>query len=94
MTNHPNRARTYWLRHPRKFANEYTIGVATTRDDAEQYTAEEYRRIDRDYALRLISRQAGNGEQLYVSVTVDGERAYDRFEVARAIRTGREISNL
>lgn len=91
MANHPNRARTYWFRHPRKFANEYTVGIATTRDDAAQYEAEGYARIDRDYALRLMSRQAGNGEQLYVSVTVDGERVYDRIETARAIRTGREI---
>jgi hypothetical protein len=91
MTNHPNRTRTYWLRHPRNFANEFTIGVATTREDAEQYAAEDYRRIDRDYALRLMSLRAGNGQQLFAGVSVDGDHMYDRFEVARAVRTGREL---
>jgi hypothetical protein len=89
MTNHPNRSRTYWLRFPRDFANEYAVGVASSKEDADQYSAEGYDRIDRDYALRLMSRHAANGEQLYASVTVDGEQAYDRFEIARGIRTKR-----
>lgn len=91
MTNHPTRARTYWLIFPRGFANEFTVGIASSKADAEQYEAEGYERIDRDYALRLMSRKAENGEQLYAGVTVDGEQAYDRLEVARAIRTGRAI---
>lgn len=91
MTNHPTRARTYWLIFPRRFANEFTVGVASSKADADQYAAEGYKRIDRDYALRLMSRQAENGEQLYAGVTVDGEPAYDRHEVARAIRTGRAV---
>jgi hypothetical protein len=91
MTNHPNRNRTYWLIHERGFCNEYTVGIATTKADAEQYSAEGFKRIDRDYALRLMSRRAGNGEQLYVGTTIDGEPA-PRLETARAIRTGRAAS--
>ena len=78
---------TFWLIFPRNFGNEYDVGVARTREHAAQYEAEGYRRIDRDYALRLMSRRAENGEQLYASVSVDGEQ-YDRRETARAIRTG------
>jgi hypothetical protein len=89
MTNHPNRSRTYWLLIPRGFANEYTVGIASTQADAEQYEAEGYRRIDRDHALNRMSRRGDNATQLYASVTVDGEQVYDRFETAREIRTGR-----
>jgi hypothetical protein len=89
MTNHPNRSRTFWLIHPRRFQNEYAVGVATTREHAEQYDDEGYHRIGRDYALSLMSRRAGNGEQLFVSVSIDGEPQYDRREVARDIRTSR-----
>jgi len=85
---------TYWLRFPRKFSNEYDVGIATTNEHAEQYEAEEFERIDRDYALRLMSRRPQNGEQLYVDVTIDGAGEADRYDqrdryaVARAIRTG------
>jgi hypothetical protein len=92
MTNHPNRNRTYWLKFPRNFANEYTVGIASTREDAEQYEAEGFRRIDRDRALRLMSDHGDNATQLYATTSLDGEQCYDRFEVARAIRTGRDIS--
>ena len=94
MTNHPNRGRSYWLLHPRNFANEYIVGVATTQENAEQYEAEDFERIDRDAALRLMSRRPGNGEQLYISVTVDGEDdwRYDRYEIARSIRTGSDAA--
>ena len=73
MTNHPNRAKSYWLRHPRRFQNEYTIGIATTAADADQYEAEDYRRIDRDTALHMLSRRAGNGETLYAGATLNGD---------------------
>jgi hypothetical protein len=92
MTNHPNRAKSYWLSHPRRFANEYAIGVATTAADAEQYEAEDYRRIDRDVALHMLSRRPGDGETLYASATVDGidvnDLGSDRFILARQIRRG------
>ena len=37
MTNHPNRSRTYWFSCPRGFANEYSIGIATTRQARDVY---------------------------------------------------------
>jgi hypothetical protein len=80
--------RTYWRIHQRGFRNEYTIGIATTPADAEQYKAEDYFRIDRTEALSAMSRRAGNGEQLYIGVTIDGEQVYDRFETARELRRG------
>ena len=91
MINHPNRARTYWILHPRKFENEYTIGVATTKADAEQYRAEGFTRIDRSIALGKLSYRPPSHEQVYASVTVDGEARWDCYEVARAIRTGSEV---
>ncbi len=88
MTNHPNRSRTYWLSFPRNFANEYDIGIATTKEHAEQYEAEGYERIDRDRALRMLSERPASHEQLYAGATLDGEPVYSRHEIARAIRTG------
>ena len=79
--------KTYWLKFPR-FANEYIVGIASTRADAAQYAAEDFKRIDRDYALRLMSDHGDNATRLYATVTVDGEQVYDRFETARGIRTG------
>jgi hypothetical protein len=77
---------TYWLRHPRNFANEYDVGIATTQADAEQYEAEDFDRIDRDHALRRMCRRPGNGEQVFISVTRDGIEVEDRFMTAREIR--------
>jgi len=91
MTNHPNRRRTYWFIRPRNFANEYSVGIASTREDAEQYEAEGYRQIDRDRALRLMSERGDTATQIYATVTIDGDPVYDRFEIAREIRTGRPI---
>jgi hypothetical protein len=84
---------TYWKRHPRNFGNEYEIGIASTKDDADQYEAESFSRIDRDYALRLLSCHAQNGQQLYRSVTVNGYE-YDTpaNEFARRIRKGQDLT--
>ena len=83
MTN-----RTYWLLYPRKFQNEYVIGIATTVADGDQYKAEGFNRIDRAIAIRKLSRRPDSAEQIYASATVDGEQRYDRYELARAIRKG------
>ncbi len=91
MTNHPNRARTYWYASPRGFANEYTIGIATTQGAAKSYEAEGFVRIDRDRALRELVYRGDAATKAYVGVSVDGEDRYDRFDVARAIRTGQTI---
>jgi hypothetical protein len=90
--------RTYWLLHPRKFANEFIIGIATTSADAEQYAAEGFRHIDRDHALRELSYRPPSHEQLYRTVTINGEvptsiqcGEADEYLIARNIRTGRDL---
>ena len=95
MTNHPNRGKTYWKLHPRRFQNEYVVGVATTKEDADQYDAEGFERIERDVALHYLSRRPGNGEQLYVTVQLNGSdidflapQIEDRYHFARQIRRG------
>ena len=87
---------TYWLIHQRRFQNEYTVGVATTAESADQYRDEGYTRINRDFALRLLSKRAASHEQLFSSASIDGEEPwssgyYDTSELARAIRTGRPL---
>jgi hypothetical protein len=88
--------RTYWMRHPRDFANEFEIGIATTQVDAEQYEAEGFNRIDRDRALRELSYHPPSHQQLYRSVTIDGcdveaSGDLDCYQIARNIRTGRNL---
>lgn len=78
--------RTYWLNRPRRFQNEYVVGVATSATSALQYHAEGFSRIDRPQALRMMSRRPENGEQIYIDVSIDGQSTYDRFETAREIR--------
>jgi hypothetical protein len=91
MTNHPNRSRTYWYASSRGFANEYSVGIATSKTHAEQYKAEGYDRISRDQALRDLSNRGDAATQIYAGVTVDGADGFDRFEVARAIRGGHPL---
>lgn len=85
MTNHPNRNRTYWLLCPRGFANEYGVGIATSKASADQYEAEGYERISRDVALRKLTRRGDNATQVYASASIDG-RDVCRFETARSLR--------
>jgi hypothetical protein len=90
-------AYTYWKLHPRDFANEFHIGIATTETDAEQYEAEGFKRVDRDYALRELSYRPASHQQCFITVTVDGHDPtmsgiLTRQQVARNLRTGRELS--
>lgn len=92
MTNHPNRSRTYWYASERGFANEYTVGIATTKAHADSYAAAGFDRIDRDRALRELTDRGDNATKVYAGVSVDGDsERYDRFEVARSIRAGNAI---
>jgi len=88
MTNHPNRRRTYWYASDRGFANEYSVGIATSQSHAKQYAAEGFQRISRDQALRDLSNRGDAATSIYAGCTVDGVDGFDRFEVARALRTG------
>ena len=97
MNNHPNRSTrmSYWMLHPRRFANEFIIGIAMTVADAEQYEAEGYHRVNRETALYELSKRPQNGEQLYRTVTINGEDiasgCLDSYQIARNIRTGRGL---
>jgi hypothetical protein len=92
MANHPNRSRTYWYNSPRGFANEYTVGIASSKAHADQYAAWGYERISRDRALRELAYKGDAATKAYASVSVDGDHeSYDRHDVARAIRTSEEI---
>jgi hypothetical protein len=82
---------TYWKRSPRKFQNEYTVGVATTRADAKRYEDDGYTRVHRSYALRLMSDRGATEARTIVYVTVNGDPAWDRFTMARVIRKGEDL---
>ncbi len=92
MANHPNRGKTYWKLHPRRFDNEFIVGVATTAEDAKQYEAEGFERISREVALSYLSWRPGNGEQIHASVQLNGsdvEETWDsRYDFARQLRRG------
>jgi hypothetical protein len=78
---------TYWKLHPRNFANEYIIGIATSAADAEQYQAEGFMRINRETALDHLSFRPESHQQLFRTVTIDGESAGDDcYLIARNIR--------
>ena len=94
MTNHPNRSRTYWYNSPRGFANEYTVGVATTKQHAEQYKAQGWDRIDRDRALREMTYGGDAATQSYASVEIDGDAHFNARDVARCIRTGGDLAKI
>jgi hypothetical protein len=91
MTNHPNRSRSYWYSCARGFANEYSVGIATSKAHAEQYESEGFERIDRDRALREMVYRGDDATQAYVIVSIDGNDNCDRFSIARNIRAGQPI---
>lgn len=95
--------KTYWVRHPRGFQNEYDIGIATSAATAHGYRMAEYDRVPRATALRLLKAGGDSVTQMFVGVSVDGAGIYgadgacisadgrtmlDRHEVAQAIRDG------
>lgn len=84
---------TYWIRYPRDFANEYTIGVATTVESARLYQDDGYERIARKRALERMTNRGDSATKVYVGVTLDGRNVMDtryagRHELAREIRAG------
>jgi len=90
---------SYWMLHPRRFANEFIIGIATTDEDAEQYEAEGFDRINRETALRKMSYRPPSHEQLFRTVTINGEDIersgdLDSYQVARNIRKGDELRTI
>ena len=79
---------TYWGFSPRNFGNEYTIAVANTVADAESYEAEGYTRIDRSPALSRMVWRGDDATDAWVTGEFNGGEVDDRFQFARALRTG------
>jgi hypothetical protein len=81
--------RTYWIRFPRGFANEYDIGIANSQKHAAQYRAEGYKRIPRARALRELTWQGDAATKAYVGCFIDSsDKPWDRFATAQLIRAG------
>lgn len=79
---------SYWLICPRGFANEYTVGIATTDEGAEHYSAG-FEPISRKQALRELTNRGDNATQVFADVTINGQRVNaSRFEVAKELRDG------
>jgi hypothetical protein len=89
MQHRDNIMPTFYRLHPRKFQNEYNIGIATTAADADQYEAEGYREVSKDEALHALSMHV-DGQQYYIGASVNGEGVEDRLMLARRIRHGVE----
>ena len=58
--------KTYWIKHPRDFANEYYIGVATCEAGRYYYEHHGYRRIGRDDAIKAARRQGTVLDEMFV----------------------------
>lgn len=84
--------KTYWLRHPQDFANQFVVGIATSPAHGEQYAAEGFDRINRAEALRRLCYRGDRATAAYVSATLDGRDVYDRFSVARQMRAGETVT--
>ena len=84
--------KAYYLICPRGFANEYTVGIATTSEGRDHYEFHGFERISRAQALRELSNKGDRATQIYAKATIDGERvSVDRFEIAREIKAGGEL---
>ena len=85
--------RSYWLKYPRGFSNEYDIGVATTGQHAEDYRKQGYHRVTREHALRLMTRRGDAATQIHRGVTLDGDYVLidgwpdDGKQLARQLRS-------
>lgn len=87
--------RTYWIKFPRGFANEYDVGIATSAAHAAQYAADGYLQILREQAIRDMSAKGDNATKVYKSVTINGEQgpAYPE-DVARSLRATGTIAGM
>ena len=87
--------KTYWYRSSRGFANEYAIGIATSKNHTAAYDGSGWERISRDRAIRELANKGDAATDIYASVQINGVRNsyehgefFGRFEIARALRAG------
>jgi len=79
--------RTYWLSYPRGFANEYTVGLATTSGAAVEYDGRGHTRIPRPEALVAARRKGNDATEMFVSHEIDGQPAYREDWLAAVLGT-------
>jgi len=74
------------------FCNAWTVAVATTKADADQYDAQAWRNISREQALRDLSQRDDRATRYHISVEIDGVQPnIPREMVARYIRRGEAL---
>lgn len=78
---------SYWIRHPRGFANEFDIGIATDKQAADLYHAQGYLRIARAEALSRMVYRDDATTVWQIGLTVDGNATWiDRRAMAECLR--------
>lgn len=73
--------KTYWIYYPRDFANEYTVGIATTAEESAEYQDRGFERISRRRAEERINNRGDDATAVYSSIEVDNED-YCGYEVS------------
>ena len=74
------------------FCNAWTVGIATTNADSEQYEAQSWRNISREQALRDLSQRDNRATKYRIGVEINGMQPnIPREMVARMIRKGKPI---
>jgi hypothetical protein len=85
--NHPSRNKTYYRHDRRGFANEYSLGIATSKASRQAYEDAGYARQSKADALKDAARPARNGwgEESFIGYTIDGTETYRQewFALAR-----------
>lgn len=81
--------RSYWYFSPRGFANEYDIGIACTREDADWYSKHGYGLCTRAWAIHQLRKRDDAATQMFVTVSISTLRVEEsRFEIAKALKNG------
>lgn len=84
--------KSYFILHPRGFANEYDVGIATTPEGLAFYSVGEFEPITRKQAIRELTRKGDNATQNFGIATINGKQVYATMaEVAHEIKTGGDL---
>lgn len=87
--------RTYFIDHISGFSNQFTLAIATTEFDAENYIAKGYERITRKQAARMAAKNyISSIDQDYRSYEIDHGRYEPDYwspSFAALCHTGGEI---
>ena len=84
--------KSYFLLCPRGFANEFTVGIATTDKGRALYDAQGFEQITRKQALRELAYRGDNATQDHSKVTINGKNVYaTKAEVLAELKTGGDL---